>query len=310
MIGPGPSTELSETPSIPLLPRDRGLASPSMEGPESSNSEGSPRRSDRENGASRILPIPSVGRVFRARRRVRLGEVDASGRLRLDSVARFLQDIATDDSEDLGHQEGQAWVVRRTMLEQRRAPHNGDDLDLTTFCSGMGGRWAERRISIAGPDRASIETVTLWVHLDPVTGRPKALSESFHAAYDEARAGREVTARQVHEAVAAEDPDAHSMPWWPRVTDLDVLDHVNNAIAWAVVEQVVARARARELIHIDPAGEFRAEVEFRDAVDRATVLAGVPLTVIYRVVGDVLDIALWSSDGETVHVTAQVAPLV
>lgn len=253
--------------------------------------------------------MPSAGRVFRAQRRVRLGEVDATGRLRLDSVARFLQDIATDDSDDLGHLEDQAWVVRRTMLEQRRAPRNGDGLALTTFCSGMGTRWAERRISIAGPDDGSIETVTLWVHLDPVSGRPKALPDSFHAAYDEARAGREVTARQVHEAVAPEDPDAHSMPWWPRVTDLDILDHVNNAVAWAVVEQVMSRARARGLIDLDPAGEFRAEVEFRDAVDRATVLGGVPLTIIYRVRGGVLDIALWSSDGETVHVTAQVAPL-
>ena len=43
------------------------------------------------------LPRPTTGRTFAAERRVRLSDIDAHGRVRLDSVARFLQDVAIDD---------------------------------------------------------------------------------------------------------------------------------------------------------------------------------------------------------------------
>jgi hypothetical protein len=47
-------------------------------------------------------------------------------------------------------------------------------------------------------------------------------------------------------------------------------------------------------------------VEFRDAIDHEVVVAAMPLTIAYRAVDDVLNIALWSTDGEAVYVTAQV----
>jgi acyl-ACP thioesterase len=96
------------------------------------------------------------------------------------------------------------------------------------------------------------------------------------------------------------------MPWWPRVTDLDVLNHVNNAVSWEVVEQTLERVRARELIDLDLAISLHAEVEFRDAIDHEVVLSAMPLTIAYRATDGVLDIALWSTDGETVYVTAKV----
>ncbi|HEX2302423.1 MAG TPA: hypothetical protein VHH57_02265, partial [Gaiella sp.] len=48
------------------------------------------------------LPIPTSGRTFSAERRVRLADMDEHGRLRLDAVARFLQDVAIDDVEETG----------------------------------------------------------------------------------------------------------------------------------------------------------------------------------------------------------------
>ena len=303
------STELLEIVLFPFLPRDRGLASLVMDDADSTAEMGSSRRSERENGATRVLPLPESGRVFRRERRVRLGDVDPTGRLRLDAVARYLQDVATDDSDDVGSLEARAWVVRRTLIEQRNSLRNSEDVLLATFCSGMGNRWAERRVSMAGSAGGSVEAVTLWVHLDPVTGRPKTLPSDFVATYTEPSGGRQVTARQVHEPVVPGDDDVHTMPWWPRVTDLDVLNHVNNAVAWEVVEQALERVRARELLNLDPSGSLRAEVEFRGAIDHEVVVAAMPLTIAYRAINGVLDVALWSTDGETVHVTAQVTSL-
>ena len=304
-----PSTELLEIGLVPFLPRDRGLASRVMGNADSAAEQGSTRRSERENGASRVLPLPTSGRIFRRERRVRLGDVDATGRLRLDAVARYLQDVATDDSDDVGSLEARAWVVRRTLIEQRKAMRNSEDVSLATFCSGMGSRWAERRVSMTGEHGGSVEAVTLWVHLDPVTGRPKTLPAGFVATYTEPSGGREVTARQVHDPVVPGDDGVHTMPWWPRVTDLDVLNHVNNAVSWEVVEQTLERVRARELIDLGTGSSLRAEVEFRDAIDYDVVIGAMPLTIAYRVANEVLELALWSTDAETVHMTAQVTSL-
>ena len=46
---------------------------------------------------------------------MRLGDVDPSGRLRLDAIARYLQDVASDDAADAGLDTG--WVARRTLIE-------------------------------------------------------------------------------------------------------------------------------------------------------------------------------------------------
>ena len=263
----------------------------------------------RENGATRLLAEPACGRVYRTERRVRLAEADATGRLRLDAAARVLQDVATDDSHDLGTLRARAWVVRRTVIEQYAPVRYNEQLSLVTFCSGLGTRWAERRVSMVGDRGGRLETVTLWVHLDPESGRPTRLPDDFVAVYAEPAGGREVTARQLHEPVVPEDDDVHTMPWWPRVTDVDVLDHVNNAASWEVLEQSIARAVERGLLPDDRHGRVRAEVEFRDPIASDVVRSAMPMTVAYCVRDGVLDVTLWSIDGDTPHVTARLCAL-
>ena len=45
---------------------------------------------------------PHGARAYSTHRRVRLSDMDAGGRVRLDAVARFLQDAAIDDVEETG----------------------------------------------------------------------------------------------------------------------------------------------------------------------------------------------------------------
>jgi acyl-ACP thioesterase len=264
----------------------------------------------RANGAEELLAIPVVGRVFRCTRQVRWGDIDSGGRLRLDAIARLLQDVATDDTADLGLAEAEAWVVRRTLIQQNRAAEQGETLELATFCSGLGSRWAERRISITGEGGASIEAAALWVHLDPISGRPKLLPARFGTEFAAAAAGREVTARQTIEAVPAEASGARVRQWYPRSTDIDILDHVNNAIGWSVVEQVLADQLARTGFAPGSAGDpradsFRAAVEFRDAIGRDVVESGSPMSVATQVIDRCTNLTLWSPDGTTPHLSAQ-----
>ena len=82
-----------------------------------------------------LVPLPAEGRVFRAGRRVRLADADASGRLRLDGCARYLQDIGNDDTADSGIEDpSTTWVARRAVIDVHRAPRWREWADLTTWC--------------------------------------------------------------------------------------------------------------------------------------------------------------------------------
>jgi acyl-ACP thioesterase len=209
--------------------------------------------------AEPLVPEPAAGRVFTGQRRVRLGDVSPRGRLRLDAVARYVQDVADDDIRHAGFVEAQGWVVRRTIVEVRSFPSFLEPLMLRTWCSGIGGRWAERRTTLLGDDGGRIDTATLWVHLDPTTMRPLPLPPQFHALYREAASGRTVRVRRLH----PDRPDTEDVTVrrWPlRFSDFDVLGHVNNAAYWAIVEEQLARRR-------DLRAPLRAELEHRRAVD-------------------------------------------
>jgi acyl-ACP thioesterase len=195
---------------------------------------------------------------------VRLGDADTSGRLRFDALARYLQDVSNDDTRDSRFGDPMGWVVRRSVVDVIRPAEVFDVLTLRTFCGGTGQRWAERRVSVTGAAGASIEAATLWVHVDLDTMTPKRLSPEFMALFGESAGGRTVRARLLHPPPPS---GATRRPWPLRATDYDLLDHVNNAIYWVPVEEVLAsRPDLR-------GGPLRAEVEFPAPIDRGGAVA-------------------------------------
>lgn len=192
-----------------------------------------------EPPATKLLPPPISGRRFAAERTVRLGDVDPSGEARLDAIARYLQDIASDDAVDSGLSNTGGWLVRRTMMRIEAPASVGARLRLVTYCTGVGRSWAERRTSVAGDNGPVAEAVSLWVHINPATGRPARLGDDFAAIYGEAAAGRLVSSRL--SMPGGPGADATTMTWTFRRTDLDPFGHVNNAAHWAVLEEVLQR---------------------------------------------------------------------
>jgi acyl-ACP thioesterase len=218
--------------------------------------------------ASELLPAPAAGRVFTERFRAGLGDVAPGGRVRLDAIARWLQDAAFADVIDSGLRDDGVWVVRRLRLSVARFPRFGETAEVATWCSGTGPLWAERRTSVRGDDGSAVEAVALWVHLDADGARPRPMPEGFDDVYGPSAAGRRVRARLRHPAAAP--AGAVSRPWRFRAADLDLAEHVNNAVYWQALEEELVGSASSDA----PGEPLDAEIEHRAPGDvgEATVL--------------------------------------
>ena len=200
---------------------------------------------------------PGAGRTFSGQRRVRLGDCSPGGRLRLDAAARYLQDLSDDDTRDAGFAR-MTWVVRRTVLDVLQFPTYLEPLDTVTWCSGLGSRWAERRVEIESAGGGVVRSSTLWVHLDADTLRPASLTGEFDEVFAPSAAGRSVSSRLT---LAGPPAGIELTPWPVRFVDFDVMDHINNAVAFVVVEEVLAARRELR-------APLRVVVEYRSPIDR------------------------------------------
>lgn len=211
--------------------------------------------------ARELLPPPQVGRRFTAHRTVRLGDVDPSGELRLDAIARYLQDVASDDALSAGLPNALGWVVRRTLVRVVVPAVAGDTVELTTFCTGSGRSWAERRTTLRSDRGALVDAVSLWVQVDVTTGRPARLGSEFAEIYGRAAAGRQVSSKL---SLPGRPPDEATADgaWCFRRTDLDQFGHVNNAAQLAVLEERLAPGTRRGTAEIEYLGPAEAGVAY------------------------------------------------
>jgi acyl-ACP thioesterase len=184
-----------------------------------------------------FAPEPSPGRVFEGNRRIRATDATATGRLRLDGLTRFLQDVAEDDVTDTGWQPPYGWLLRRCAVTVREYPQVTDQVTLRTFCSGTGPRWAQRTTTVSnGGGAPVIQAVAVWVAVDHATGQLRALGDDFYRFYGDSARDRRVPAR-----LELPGPDAAVLghDWPVRAADFDLAGHVNNTVYWAALEDVI-----------------------------------------------------------------------
>ena len=202
------------------------------------------------------IPVPASGRTFSAQRRVRLADVDPHGRVRLDAIARLLQDVAIDDVQETGWgTPSHLWFVRRIRVEVHRPFLEDREIELATWCSGLAAIAAGRRWSLTGDRGGRIEVDSVWIHLGP-DQRPARI-EGF-GVYGEATGGRHVSTKL---ELPDPPPEAAVSAWPLRASDVDLHGHVNNAIHWQAVEHALASSE------IDAARPLTAELDYREPID-------------------------------------------
>jgi acyl-ACP thioesterase len=204
-----------------------------------------------------LVPQPASGRTFRTTYRIRLSDTDATGRLRLDAVARYLQDAATDDVSETGWGAPEhLWVLRSVRIDVVVPFLDDQAVAVVTWGSSFSSLAAGRRWSLTGDAGGSIEVDSTWVHLRP-DARPARIGSGFDG-YAEAAQGRVASTKLT---LAPPALDGKRTSWSLRATDVDRMGHVNNAAYWAAVEHRLA-GRAPDL-----RGPIRARLDYRHPLD-------------------------------------------
>lgn len=219
-----------------------------------------------------FVPLNDQGRHFSAEFRVRIDDADVEGKLRLDGLARLLQDVATDDSQETILASTEPWVVRRTtvrFVEGAQWPRYLDRVTLTTWCGGTGPAWAERRTNVDFDGQLVLEAAAVWVPID-AAGRPVRLRESFFETYGEAARGRKVSGRLTKAPIPE---GANRRPWPLRACDVDMMGHVNNAALWQTMSEVATVPLSNVSV------QHHSSVESKDDVTLVTAPGQLWLTV-------------------------------
>ncbi|MDL9936559.1 thioesterase [Gordonia sp. ABSL1-1] len=218
---------------------------------------------------------------FEAGYRVRTGDVDQQMRVRLDSVARYLQDVANDNIEATTfHSSDPFWIVRRTIIDVIRPFSWPAGFTAERWCGALSTRWTNMRVRLQAehetnrfnPDPRKpglIETEAFWINVND-QGMPSRLSddafEMLSSMNDEHRLRWK--AMNPEKAPAPADVALPDREHILRSTDFDPFKHLNNAAYLEAVED--------ELVdHPDLiAGPHRAIIEYI-----RPIVPGTPITL-------------------------------
>jgi acyl-ACP thioesterase len=204
-----------------------------------------------------LVPQPPSGRTFRVRYRIRLSDADASGRLRLDAVARYLQDAAIDDvAETNWGAPEHLWVLRAVRIDVLTPFLDDGEVGIVTWGSSFSSLAAGRRWSLTGDAGGEIEVDSTWIHLGP-DARPARIGSGFDD-YAEAAQGRIASTKLT---LPAPPLDGDRVVWPLRATDVDRMGHVNNAAYWTAIEHRLLERQP------DLRRPHRARLDYRHPVD-------------------------------------------
>lgn len=213
-------------------------------------------------------------------RRAAFHEAGPDGRLRLDVLADWLQDVGGEHAGALGLAtdvvlgHGLTWALRRLIVRVADMPAMGGSVNVDTWPAGRDKHTFHRDFKIGDErNRPLVAATARWSMIDLESRRAVALPDWMTALVpiDPARAAEFPTAP----VAALAGADVTERVVQPRWADLDLNGHVNNArqVGWlieALAREVPARARIAEM---DIA--FRLECRVDDAVlSRAADLGG------------------------------------
>lgn len=195
----------------------------------------------------------AAARFFEGSYRVRTGDVDQDMRVRLDGLARYLQDVANDNIAVTPFAETDPfWIVRRTVIDVLEPITWPADFQVQRWCGAMSTRWTDMRVRLTSRSETNrfnpeprpdgrIESVGFWINVNE-QGVPSRISDGMLEFLSES-AGEDRLRWRALNPETPPAPDELELPDREHVlrsTDFDPFKHLNNAAYLEAVEDELA----------------------------------------------------------------------
>ncbi len=100
--------------------------------------------------------------------------------LRLDGVARYIQEVGAENLVDAGEaEEHPHWLVQRTVIDVIEPIEFPNDVSFSRWCSALSSRWCTMRVDLVGSDGGRIETEGFWIAINSKTLTPQRVSDTL-----------------------------------------------------------------------------------------------------------------------------------
>ncbi len=212
-----------------------------------------------------LHPLPADGYVYRTGWRLTTSDIDQDGRIRLDGVARYIQEVGAEHLLDAGHAEIHPhWIVQRTVIDVVEPLEWPSDISFARWCSGISSRWCSMRVRLRGSEGGLIETEGFWINMNKDTQTPSLISDEFFTRLATTTDNHRLKWRPWLDAAA---DGVTVTPFALRSTDIDHFRHVNNTVYWHGVHEVLARAGGPFEAPYRSVVEYRKPIQPQEAVD-------------------------------------------
>lgn len=252
-------------------------------------------------------------RFFAEDYRVRTGDVDQEMRVRLDGLARYLQDVANDNIAPLKFaQSDPFWIVRRTVIDVLEPITWPADFHAERWCGALSTRWTDMRVRLVSKSETNrfnpeprpnghIETVAFWINVTD-QGMPSRISDDGFEMLSEMTDEHRLRWSSMNPAQPP-SPDELELPDREhvlRITDFDPFKHLNNAAYLEAIEdELVDHPDLLDVPH-------RLVIEYL-----RPITPGTPITLRRKRIEDCLYVWMLipSDDGPVVAATVSVSKI-
>lgn len=211
-----------------------------------------------EDANRRLAALPESGYVYRTAWRVATGDIGSDLNLRLDGVARYIQEVGAENLVDAGEAEDHPhWLVQRTVIDVIEPIEFPNEVSFSRWCSALSTRWCTMRVDLVGSDGGRIETEGFWIAINAKTLTPQRATDSLIARFSTTTDEYRLKWRPWLQNPTVTD---EAVPFALRRTDIDLFAHVTNTAYWHAIHEVMA------LVPEVCTPPYRAVIEYRKPI--------------------------------------------
>ena len=239
----------------------------------------------------RLAVLPDAGYVYRSAWRVATGDIGGDLQLRLDSVARYIQEVGAENLVDAGEaEEHPHWLVQRTVIDVIAPIEFPNEVAFSRWCSALSSRWCTMRVDLVGSDGGRIETEGFWIAINAKTLTPQRVTDTLIERFASTTTQHRLKWRPWLQNPGDLD---QAMAFPLRRTDIDLFEHVTNTAYWHAIHEVMAMVPE---VCTPP---YRAVIEYRRPIK-----FGEDLTVRWGRVDDEPEVQIALTVGDDVRAAA------